>query len=103
MHHSAFKQYQTRTFWSYGHLAVGRLVIPLGIINGGLGLQWAANSNYGPIVYGVVAGIFGVAWLVVAILSEKRRSRNEPPKYEESPGPSGAPSSPRMEYYNDRR
>jgi hypothetical protein len=76
-----------RTAASHGHIWLGRIIITLGIVNGGLGLKLADNSTYGPIVYAIFAA---VAWLiyVVAIVIGERRKRNSsmggPPKYDEA-------------------
>lgn len=45
----------------------------LGVINGGLGLKLAANTNGGKIVYGVVAGVVGLVYLVLVLLKRKGR------------------------------
>jgi hypothetical protein len=86
LHHRNFKKYQRRTGVSYAHLWTGRLIIPLGIINGGLGFMFADNTVYGPIVYGVVAGIFFVIYVVAVVIGERRRAKNQrnaPPKYDD--------------------
>merc|ERR1711881_368232 len=86
LHHRNFKKYQRRTGVSYAHVWTGRLIIPLGIINGGLGFKFADNTNYGHIVYAVVAGIFGITYIVAVVIGERRRAankRNLPPKYDE--------------------
>ena len=49
------------------HIWYGRLLILLGIINGGLGLQLAANTTAGEIIYGSVAGIMLLIYLVAAL------------------------------------
>lgn len=102
LHHSGFKKYGGRTFWSYAHLWLGRATITLGIINGGLGLRLAdshgRSSRSGIIAYSVVAALAWVAMVVASILGEKRRrktgaaSRDQPPKYEQSPV-TGSPTS----------
>jgi hypothetical protein len=104
MHHAAFKRTQTRTAWSHGHIWLGRIIITLGIINGGLGFLLAANTSYGPIAYGVVAGVFWLAYVAASFIGERRRKRGLPPKYEETPHGSGT-ATPRVEYYgqNTRR
>jgi hypothetical protein len=99
MHHVAFKKNQARGFWSHGHVWLGRTIITLGIINGGLGFMLANNTSYGPIVYGVVAGVFYLAYVVAVIIGERRRARALPPKYEESPMRSGSVSPREVEYY----
>ncbi|KAF2680400.1 iron reductase domain protein [Lentithecium fluviatile CBS 122367] len=98
LHHSLFKKYQSRTFWSYSHIWLGRSVITLGIINGGLGFELADKMNLssksGMIAYSVVAGVVWLAWVAAIVIGERRRKTalaNSPPKYTESPG------SPRRE------
>jgi hypothetical protein len=112
LHHRNFKKFQTRTGVSFAHIWLGRIIIPLGIINGGLGFALADNTSYGPIVYGIIAAIFYIVYLVAIVIGEKRRSRNRgmPPKYDEvllenhSP-PHSPPNSPprHREYYGGGR
>lgn len=92
LHHSLFKKYQARTFWSYAHIWLGRAVVTLGIINGGLGFQLADTMNLssrpGMIAYSVIAGIVWLVWVIAIVLGEARRKkarRDGPPKYSESP------------------
>jgi hypothetical protein len=73
LHHSLFKKYGHRTMWSYAHIWTGRVAITLGIINGGLGLKLANNSNSGKIAYGVVAGFMWLAWVAAMVIGERRR------------------------------
>lgn len=47
----------------------------MAIINGGLGLQLAANSRAGEIAYGVVAGIMGVIYVLVLALTGLRKGK----------------------------
>ncbi|PKS13191.1 hypothetical protein jhhlp_000536 [Lomentospora prolificans] len=67
IHHRKFKSNQTHTIWTHIHVWYGRVLILLGIINGGLGLQLArsspAYSKPGLIVYSVLAGLVGLALL----------------------------------------
>lgn len=81
IHHLEYKKYQRRTFWSYGHLWLGRLAITLGMINGGLGLLLAYDAPLGfapsqgqVIAYGVVAGIMWLLYVAAAIVGERRRT-----------------------------
>ncbi|KAL5113623.1 hypothetical protein ACEQ8H_008488 [Pleosporales sp. CAS-2024a] len=74
MHHIMFKKHSQRTFWSHGHVWLGRILITLGIINGGLGLKLADNSPSGEIVYAVVAGLMWLVWVASAVIGERRRS-----------------------------
>jgi len=45
LHHFMFKKHGRRMVWSYGHIWLGRIIITLGIINGGLGLQLAKRTR----------------------------------------------------------
>ena len=57
---------QVRNFRVLIHIWYGRILIVLGIINGGLGVQLAANWTNGQMaVYVVVACIVGAAYFVV--------------------------------------
>jgi hypothetical protein len=59
---------------------MGRILITLGIINGGLGLRLADNATRGEcIAYGVIAGIIWLLWVVLAVFGERRRARNTGP------------------------
>jgi hypothetical protein len=81
LHHYAFKKYSRRTVWSHGHLWLGRIIITLGIIDGGLGLQLAKRTRIGSpsnsqiIAYGTVAGLMWLAYMAAAVVGEWRRRR----------------------------
>lgn len=56
---------------------MGRIVITLGIINGGLGLQLSDNTTKGIKGYSVVAAIMWLLWMGVVVFKEvKGRSGN---------------------------
>ncbi|PLB50662.1 hypothetical protein P170DRAFT_445933 [Aspergillus steynii IBT 23096] len=73
IHHFRFRKTQKPGKWTRLHVWYGRVLILLGIINGGLGLELAANTTGGEIAYGVVGGIFGAGLLLVAILVETKK------------------------------
>lgn len=79
VHHLMFKRHSRRTFWSYGHLWLGRIIITLGIINGGLGLRFAQRFPLAPptngyiIGYSVAAGIMWLLYVLSVIVGERRR------------------------------
>ena len=81
IHHFAFKKYTRRTFWSYTHLWLGRIVITLGIINGGLGLQLSTRiGRFAPhkstvIGYSIAAALMWLIWVAAAIYGERKRKR----------------------------
>ncbi|EEH34493.2 hypothetical protein PAAG_05542 [Paracoccidioides lutzii Pb01] len=63
----------------YIHVWYGRFLTILGIVNEGLGLQLAGNPEAGTIVYGVVAGLVGVAYFTKVVLfkNAKRSLKND--------------------------
>ncbi|KAK2760332.1 hypothetical protein FQN54_002400 [Arachnomyces sp. PD_36] len=75
IHHRRFMATQKRTAWTHLHVWYGRVLIILGMINGGLGLKLAANSKAGNIAYGVVAGVIGVLYLASIGLFETKSSK----------------------------
>lgn len=84
IHHLQYKKYSRRTIWSYGHLWLGRVVITLGMINGGLGMLLASDApaflSFRPtqaqiIAYGIIAGIMWLLWVAAAVVGEKRRAK----------------------------
>jgi hypothetical protein len=52
-------------------------LIICGVINGGLGLQLAADTSNGNIVYGVVAGAMFVLYIVVILITGFRQRKLE--------------------------
>jgi hypothetical protein len=50
-------------------------LIICGVINGGLGLQLAADSPNGNIAYGAVAGAMFVLYVVVVLITGLRRRK----------------------------
>lgn len=81
LHHTMFKKYNRRVFWSYAHVWLGRIIITLGIINGGLGLMFAMEYPLLPppqgaiIGYSVGAGVMWLIYLFAIIVGEGRRGR----------------------------
>ena len=67
LHHRLYKTSSNPTFWSVVHVWLGRLIITLGIINGGLGLLFAADTKNGEIIYGVIAGLVWLVWVGLTV------------------------------------
>ena len=99
VHHFAFKKHNRRVVWSYAHVWLGRFVITLGIINGGLGLQLSTQmGRFAPkqstiIGYSVAAGIIWLIYVACAIYGERKRSKanyaavdQRPPPYKQERG-----------------
>jgi hypothetical protein len=87
LHHNGYMATGGRTAFSHAHMWVGRVLITLGVINGGLGFLLAGNTSSGPIAYTVVAAVFYLTYVVSAVVTERRRAlaeANEPPKYDDN-------------------
>jgi len=68
---------QQRGIFGWLHLWYGRILIILAVINGGLGLQLAANTKNGEIAYGVIAALMAFFYIGVVIFTSMRnRTRN---------------------------
>lgn len=68
LHHLQYRKTQSRNPVSHVHIWYGRLLIILGIINGGLGLKLADNSKGGKIGYAVAAGVVGLLYILLVVL-----------------------------------
>lgn len=113
LHHHMFKKHARRVVWSYGHIWLGRILITLGIVNGGLGLQLAqqtrifAPSTGAIIGYSVVAAVMWLLYVAAAIYGEsKRASAPQDEKHRRRRGVSdteaGAPRGKKAYYKNQR-
>jgi hypothetical protein len=76
LHHKFYQRIRGRTWASYAHIFTGRAGVLLGMVNGGLGLSLAdADDNY-IIIYSVIAGLIGVAYIAAMVFGEIKRARN---------------------------
>lgn len=75
MHHLGYKKYGGRTLWSYIHLWIGRVAIPLGIVNAGFGFILSGTTGTGPTAYAAVAAIIWAAYLVSVVIGEQQRRK----------------------------
>lgn len=78
LQHKVWRQEGRRSVWGLAHAWLGRVVLTLAIINGGLGLRLAGNTRGGEIAYGVVAGLVWVVWVAVASRAEVKKAREGP-------------------------
>ncbi|KAF3940746.1 hypothetical protein ABW19_dt0205905 [Dactylella cylindrospora] len=69
IHHLRFRKTKKPTWWGRVHRWFGRLLIIVGIVNGGLGLLLAENTRAGKIAYGIVAALAGLVYFVVGLLA----------------------------------
>jgi len=83
LQHLHFQKTGGKSLFAYIHRWFGRVVVALGIINGGLGFLLSGNNGNGAgtgaiAAYAVVAAIIGVAYLLVLIFpSFKHKNRLE--------------------------
>lgn len=71
-HHLRQRKTHTRNPIAHIHIWLGRILILLGIVNGGLGLQLAANASKRQLIaYGVVSGIMGVVYILTVVFKRK--------------------------------
>jgi hypothetical protein len=79
--HIYFRRNQSRSSMGLAHQTLGRVMILLGIINGGLGfhITGPVGSTYVPrgavIAYGVIAGFVGIAYIAIVLLGSRRSAR----------------------------
>jgi len=55
---------------------MGRVMLTLGAINGGLGLQLSAGTVKGEIAYGVLAGFFFALWAMSLVLDKRQKAKS---------------------------
>ncbi|GFG22425.1 hypothetical protein IFM61606_02285 [Aspergillus udagawae] len=78
IHHWMYIRKKTRTALAPVHVWLGRILIVLGMVNGGLGLRLADNTHGGKIAYVVVAGVCGamyLAWVIYRLRWTRNRSK----------------------------
>jgi hypothetical protein len=75
VHHRAFKRTLARSASTWVHLSSGRVVVLLGLVNGGLGLQLTGQETWAYIAYGVLAGIIGLVYIAAIVFGERKRAR----------------------------
>ncbi|KAI3331947.1 iron reductase domain protein [Xylariaceae sp. AK1471] len=75
IHHVYYGKHQKRGLVSHGHIWYGRILMILGIVNGGLGLRLAEASHALVIAYSVIAAVIFVAYIGGAVFGEIKRKR----------------------------
>jgi hypothetical protein len=68
LQHLAYRKHQRRTIIGHVHMWIGRAIITLAFINGGLGLQLAGEHGGALIAYGVIAALIWLAWMAITFL-----------------------------------
>lgn len=80
IHHRLFVQKGQKTLIGHLHVWYGRILLVLAVVNGGLGLHLAHNTQVGKIVYGLVAGLIGVLYASSIVCT--RLSKQDAPTLE---------------------
>ena len=81
LHHRHFVAHQSRGVISYAHIWYGRLLMAVGVINGGLGLQLAAAPSAVVVAYAVIAAVVFVCYAAAktfAFLRARKRGGAKP-------------------------
>jgi hypothetical protein len=79
LQHLHYRKHSTKSLFAYTHRWLGRALVILGIINGGLGFKFVGKAapTGGIIAYGVIAGCMGVGYIFLIIMSTLRARRDE--------------------------
>ena len=81
IHHRRYLSTQKRTIWTHFHVWYGRVLILLGIVNGGFGLKLSSDSpaysRAGTISYSVLAGIMAAVVIGLVILGGVKTVRQK--------------------------
>lgn len=72
MHHKYYMRERSRGPISYVHIWWGRVLLALGVINGGVGISMTGNRNGLAIPYAVLAAVTFVAWAAVKLVRHYR-------------------------------
>lgn len=106
LQHLHFRKTGTRSGMGLGHQWLGRTVIILGVVNGGLGMRESGPvgdswvPTYAPILYGIVAAVVLLIYLAVVVGTAMRKRTVRPTEkydrrgHEMQPPSSGGGTSP---------
>lgn len=77
VHHKQYVKHQKRSVVSHVHIWYGRILMILGIINGGLGLQLASGRKSFIIAYSVVAAIVSLLYVAGTLIRRPKTTQGE--------------------------
>jgi len=81
INHYYFRKTGVKTVLGYAHVWLGRVLLILGLVCGGLGIRLADELNPGKIAYSVFAGIAGLVYFVMLgwwYFGRKATKKSEP-------------------------
>lgn len=99
LQHLHFRNTGTRSGMGIGHKWLGRIVIIIGIVNGGLGMRQSGPvgddwvPNYAPVAYSVVAAVVFVIYVAVVVGTALRKKNVRPTEKYDTRGYEMHPSS----------
>lgn len=73
LHHRHYLKHRSRSPVSHAHIWYGRLLLLLGVINGGVGLHAAGSPQTFTVVYAVAASVGGVAYIAAALAGNMKK------------------------------
>ncbi|RDW94896.1 hypothetical protein BP5796_00659 [Coleophoma crateriformis] len=75
LQHAHFRRYKERGAWGYMHLWAGRILIVLGVVNGGIGLQLSREEGTAKNAYIAIAVVVGVIYILTLLITAVFRRR----------------------------
>ncbi|KAK1832805.1 hypothetical protein QBC39DRAFT_63648 [Podospora conica] len=76
MHHRYYMRERSRGVISHVHIWFGRVLLALGVINGGIGISMTGNRNGLAIPYAVLAAVSFTAWVIVKVVRHFRADKS---------------------------
>jgi hypothetical protein len=108
LQHLHFRNTGTRSGMGVGHQWLGRIVIIIGVVNGGLGMRQSGPvgdgwvPNYAPIVYSTVAAVVFLIYVAVVMGTALRKKNLRPTEKYDARGYEMHPSSSDRQQRHDR-
>jgi len=102
-HHNNFVKTKSRGVVSYFHIWLGRTLLVLGVVNGGLGLKLSKERNSLIIAYSVIAGVVFLLYFAAKLWATMRKSRSTPKHVNSSPQSRSSQEAPRRPYQDGKR
>ncbi|CAI4216318.1 unnamed protein product [Parascedosporium putredinis] len=75
LHHRYYMKHKARAAVSYVHIWYGRVLLLVGVVNGGIGLRMAGSPSPFVIAYAVLAAVIGAAYVASTLVGSMRKSR----------------------------
>jgi hypothetical protein len=86
LHHNHFRKHGQRGVISHVHMWYGRSLMFLGIVNGGVGLQFASAPPPAVVAYTIIAAVVSVCYLCgigFGIINKKKKKERQRQQYQQ--------------------